>query len=61
MQGMVAGKRSSGKPSQRWKKDIIYTVGKYSGGGQASISQIFGQRRPEDYMLSEEEVLYTSV
>ena len=27
MQGMVAGKRSLGKPRQRWEKDITYTFG----------------------------------
>ena len=27
MQGMVAGKRSRGKPGQRWEKDITYTFG----------------------------------
>ena len=27
MQGMVAGKRSRGKPQQRWEKDIIDTFG----------------------------------
>ena len=27
MQGMVAGKRSRGKPIQRWEKDITYTFG----------------------------------
>ena len=27
MQGMVAGKRSRGKPRQRWEKDITYTFG----------------------------------
>ncbi len=27
MQGMVAGKRSRGKPRQRWEKDITDTFG----------------------------------
>ena len=45
MQGMVAGKRSRGKPRQRCEKDITDTFGTYddsskqSGGGPASISQ----------------------
>ena len=44
MQGMVAGKRSRGKP--RWEKGITDTFGtmaaasRVAGGEQASISQI---------------------
>ena len=44
MQGMVSGKRSRGKPRQRWEKDITDTFGTMtaasSGGGQASVLQI---------------------
>ena len=40
MQGVVAGKRSRGRPIQRWEKDVWYDGSrKQSGGGQASISQ----------------------
>ena len=54
MQGMVAGKRSREKPRQRWEKYItdifgtMATESSSSGRGQASISQTFGQRRPEE-------------
>ena len=54
MQGMIAGKRSRGKPRQRWEKDITDTFGTIAAASrvaedrQASISQTSGQRRPED-------------
>ena len=40
MQGMVAGKRSRGKPKQRWEKDITDTFGMMTAASRvASISQ----------------------
>ena len=60
MQGMVAGKRSRGKPRKkvggRHQRYVWYDGGsKQSGGGLASISQRkSGQRRPDEDMLREE-------
>ena len=58
MQGMMAGKRSRGKPRQRWDKDITDTFGTMTAASRvaedASISQkTFGQRRSEEDILSE--------
>ena len=63
MQGMVAGKRSRGKPRQRWEKDIRY-VWYDDSGKQTGIhfAETSGQRRPdEDIHREEEESTYNSI
>ena len=60
MQGMVARKRSRGKPRQRWEKDITDTF-----GTMAAASRVAGDRHQfrrdiwaatsEEDMLREEE------
>ena len=61
MQGMVAEKRSRGKPIQRWEKDITEVFGTMATASRGrrtgvDFARIFGQRRPEEDMLSEEEL-----
>ena len=57
MQGMIAGKRSRGKPmpTEMGERHHIYVwyddSSKQSGGRQASISQTSRQRRPEEDRL----------
>ena len=57
MQGMVAGKRSRGKPRERWEKYITDTFGnsKKSGEGHATISQKHLGSDVLKRMLQEEE------
>ena len=59
MQGMVAGKRSRGKPRQRWEKDITYTFGTMTAASRVAEDSInfvetSGQRRPDEDVLREE-------
>ena len=57
MQGMVAGKRSRGKPRQRWEKDITDTFGTMTAASRVaedSFAVASGQRRPDEDMLREE-------
>ena len=66
MQGMVAGKRSRGKPRQRWEKHITDIFGTMATASRVvrtgiDFAMIFGQPRPEEDMLSEEDVLHSNL
>ena len=60
MQGMVAGKRSRGKPRQRWKKDTTDIFGTMATASRVAEDRTFGQRRPEEltWLLDEISVSY---
>ena len=56
MQGMVAEKRSRGKPSHRWEKDIRYIRQQVEWPRTGTdFARTCVQRRPEEDMLSEDD------
>ena len=61
MQGMVAGKRSRGKPRQIWEKDITDTFGTMAAASRVAEDrhqfrkETSGERRPGEDVLREEE------
>ena len=66
MQGMVAGKRSRGKPIQRWEKYITDTFGPMAAASRVAgtginFAETSGQRRPDEEMLREEEEIMVLV
>ena len=67
MQGMVAGKRTRGKPRHRWEKDITDIFGTMATASMVAedrhrFRKTFGQRRPEeDNVLSRSLVEVTLV
>ena len=56
MQGMVAGKRSRGKPRQKWEKDhrYVWCDGCSKQRTGINFAETSGQRRPDEDMLREE-------